>query len=128
MTDVAAVCAVTAALALVTASVRRAEPGTGRLLSSALCLWVAFLIARGAAYLKNGMAFSLPGKVPELLPYVFRCAGIGFVSHAAADICADAGEISVGSKIRVAGKLGILTVCLPLIRNILGTALGLING
>jgi len=128
LNDAVAVCVAAAALALIASAVRRVEPGTGRLLSAALSLWIVFLIVRGAAYLKNGMTVALPDKVGQLLPYVFRCAGIGLVSQTAADICTDSGEVSAGSRIRVAGKLGMLTVCLPLIKNILDTALGLING
>ena len=49
MNDAVAVCVAAAALALIASAVRRVEPGTGRLLSAALSLWIVFLIVRGAA-------------------------------------------------------------------------------
>lgn len=128
MTDVLAVSAAAAALALIASAVKRAEPGAGGMLSAALSVWIAFLTVRGIVWLKNGVAAEIPYGLSGYLPYVFKCAGIGFFSQTAADVCADAGERSAGGRIVTLGKLGILTVCLPLIKSILEAALGYING
>lgn len=128
MNGVVAVSAAAAILSLIVSAVRRAEPGVGGVLSAVLTLWILSVVAYCAVYFINGLSADLPDEINIYAPYVLKCAGIGFLTQTAADICTDAGERAVGGKILTAGKMGMLTVCLPLIRSILGTALGYING
>ncbi len=128
MTEAAAVCILAASLALLISAVKRIEAGIGGILSVLLSVWLVFLIVQGFLYIKNGLTVPATDGINEYLPYIFKSAGIGFIAHTAADICKDSGEASAGLKILTAGKLGILTVCLPLIKGVLNTALGYING
>ncbi|MBO4423333.1 MAG: stage III sporulation AC/AD family protein [Clostridia bacterium] len=128
MNGVITVSAAAAFAALIISAVRKTEPGIGGVLSVFLTVWIVFLIARGALYVKDGLAGFGSSQIGEYLPYLIKCAGIGFFSQTAADVCRDCGEASAGSKIITAGKLGILAVCLPLIKNVLSAALGYING
>ena len=127
MNSVAAVCAAAAVLALIVSVIKRTEAGVGGVLSVLISVWLIYFIVQGIIYLKNGMSVS-DKYISAYLPFILKSAGIGFISQTAADICRDSGEISAGNKIVTAGKLGILTVCLPLIKQLLDTALGYING
>ena len=128
MTEAVIICAAAAALALIISVIKRVEAGIGGILSVLLSVWLVFIVVQGVIYIKNGLQIPENNGISEYLPYIFKSAGIGFIAHTAADICKDSGEASAGSKILTAGKLGILTVCLPLIKGILNTALGYING
>lgn len=128
MTDVIAVSAAAVILVLIISAVKRTEPGIGGVLSVFLTVWLISVAASLALYFKNGLSDIGKGVVGEYLPYVLKSVGIGFLSQTAADICTDANERSAASGILTAGKLGILTVCLPLIKRILDTAMGYING
>ncbi len=128
MTDVIAVSAAAVILALIISAVKKTEPGIGGVLSVFLTVWLIAVAASLALYFKNGLAGIGEGRIVEYLPYVLKSVGIGFLSQTAADICTDANERSAASGILTAGKLGILTVCLPLIKRILETAIGYING
>ncbi len=128
MSSVVPVCAAAALLALLISSVRRTEPGVGGAMSAAVTVWLSFLIAAGAVYMYGEFSGLSDSGFSEYAPYVLKCAGIGFFCQTAAEICVDSGERAVGSKIMTAGKLGMLAVCLPLVKELLQTALGYING
>ncbi len=121
-------CAAAAALALLIPFVRRAEPGIGGVMSAGVTLWLSFLLTASAACLYGQFGVFRDGAVGEYAPYMLRCAGIGFFCRAASDVCRDSGEASVGDRILTAGKLGMLAVCAPLIKELLERALGYING
>ena len=126
MNGVVAVCAAAAVLALIVSVIKRTEAGVGGVLSVLISVWLLYFIIQGIIYLKNGIALS-EKYVSGYLPFILKSAGIGFISQTTADICRDSGEASAGNKIATAGKLGILTVCLPLIKQLLDTAIGYIN-
>ena len=50
---------------------------------------------------------------------IVRIVGIGFLTEYAADICDDAGCVSVGKKVEFAGKITILLSALPIITGVL---------
>lgn len=128
MTDVAAVSAAAVILVLIVSAIKKTEPGIGGVLSIVISVWLIFIACSGAHYFKNGLAGIGNGAAGEYLPYILKCVGIGFLSQTASDICTDANERSAAAGIITVGKLGILTVCLPLIKRILEAAAGYING
>lgn len=56
-----------------------------------------------------------------------KALGICFLTQLASDVCKDAGEASIASKIELAGKFSILILSLPLFAEILSIASILIN-
>ena len=50
---------------------------------------------------------------------VLKIIGVGYLVEFAGDICTDAGVPSVSSKILLAGKIMILVMCLPIIKNLI---------
>ena len=67
----------------------------------------------------------IPGEYGVIL---FKSLGICFVAQFASDSCKDAGEVSLSSKIELAGKVTILITALPLFKKITETALNLMGG
>ena len=107
--------------------IRGTEPKTGAVVSAAVTVLLLFLLANEAAALKTALSGIAGGAAAEYSPYIIKSVCIGFFTQTAYDVCADSGERGIASKVMTAGKLGILTVCLPLIKSILDTALGYIK-
>lgn len=75
------------------------------------CLYpfVAFLQTRADA-LENG---------GEYLGVMLRALGVSVLTQTCADLCRDAGESALGSKLELLGKAEILVLSLPLLRTLL---------
>ena len=54
--------------------------------------------------------------------------GICFICQFSSDICKDAGQNALSSKVELAGKIMILILALPLIDEVLSTATSLLSG
>lgn|SRR5574344_65447 len=57
---------------------------------------------------------------------VLKVIGIGYLVEFAGDICTDAGVASVAQKIMLAGKVLILIMCMPVIKNLIEIIIKLI--
>ncbi len=67
-------------------------------------------------------------KIPlEYIEILFKVLGVCFLTQFASDVCKDAGETALSSKIEVAGKLMVLIISLPLFERITSIALELIG-
>lgn len=67
-------------------------------------------------------------KIPEkYCSILFKSLGICLISQFASDSCKDAGETALASKIEIIGKLGIVSVSLPLFEEVIKTALKLMG-
>ena len=49
---------------------------------------------------------------------VLKIIGVGYLVEFAGDICSEAGVSSVSNKILLAGKILILIMCLPIVKNL----------
>ena len=58
---------------------------------------------------------------------MFKSAGICLLCSIASEMCGDAGETQLSSKIEFAGKCTLLAYCLPLIKKVFEYATGFIN-
>ena len=58
---------------------------------------------------------------------VLKVIGVGYLVEFAGDICNDAGVGSISQKILLAGKVLIIIMCLPVIRNLLNIILEFIQ-
>lgn len=70
--------------------------------------------------------FSLTG-VSELLSPILKALGVAILTHISSGICGDCGETRIADSIELVGKLEILLLSLPLIKNIIGYAMELIS-
>ena len=57
----------------------------------------------------------------ESFTLLFKAVGAGYTAQAASDICEDAGQSSVASKIRLAGKVSITVMTLPVLKTLFDT-------
>ena len=55
----------------------------------------------------------------EYLQIIFKALGICFFTQFSADVCNDAGESALGTKIEFIGKVAVVLVALPLFEDIL---------
>ncbi len=67
------------------------------------------------------------GRMGGYFGYLVKALGIGIVVQTTADICADAGESALASKIELLGRAELLLLALPLLRDLLTAAEGMIN-
>ena len=57
---------------------------------------------------------------------VLKVIGIAYLTQFGAQLCADAGETAVASKIEMAGKVLMMTVAAPVLTGLLETIMGLV--
>ncbi len=127
MSNIAAAVGAVTLIALTVSFVRSTEARTGAVILAAVTVLLLFLIANEAISVKTALSGIADGYIGGYMPYILKCVCIGFFTQTAYDVCFDSGERGIASKVLTAGKLGILTVCLPLIKQILDTALGYIK-
>ena len=63
-------------------------------------------------------SFSDGSNFSNLYAIMFKAAGISLLCTFASEICKDAGESLLSSRIEFAGKCTLLTMCLPLIKKV----------
>lgn len=92
---------------------------------AAVCAAVTSVVVTGAALTQLA---PLMGELEELLCGVLdqaytavplKAVGIGITTQITSDICRDCGEAGVASKVELAGKVALLMISLPLMRDIL---------
>lgn len=60
------------------------------------------------------------------ISYILKSLGICIITKFSADLCNDFGQTSLGSKVEMAGKVTLLILSLPILKNILGVGLSLL--
>lgn len=63
--------------------------------------------------------FSLANISSKYAVVLIKSLGICFVTQLASDICRDSGNITIASKIELAGKISVLLIALPLFTDLL---------
>ncbi len=64
----------------------------------------------------------------EYIGLIFKVLGICYIAQFAAELCADFGQSSLAGKIELAGKISILILSLPIIKQIISLTMQLIQG
>ncbi len=59
---------------------------------------------------------------------VIKALGIAVISESTADLCRDAGESAIASKTEFAAKIMIIYLALPVIKNLISFAFGVVEG
>jgi len=62
----------------------------------------------------------------EYVSLIFKIVGISYICQMASQICKDAGESAVGTRIEIAGKIVIAYICMPLITALYRTVMDLL--
>lgn len=58
------------------------------------------------------------GMTKDLYMPVIKAVGIAVIVHITAQVCKDAGEGALGSKLELAGVIAAIAVCIPLMREV----------
>ena len=64
--------------------------------------------------------------VAEAAGFMLRVLAVALVTHICANICRDCGETTIASYMELGGKVEILLLSLPTVKEIIDTAVGLI--
>jgi len=98
---------------------------TVRLGTGVLC---AFLIVSALSpVLQELSALGDSVGAQDYVTVLLRALGIALLTHICAGVCRDLGEGSIGVWVEMAGKVEILLLCLPLLREILKAASKLLD-
>lgn len=105
--------------------IRQQRPEVAVLLGLAVGLAVFLMVAqRLAAVLDFLRDLASRAKVDSLyLNTILKIIGIAYIAEIGTQVCHDAGESSVASKVELAGKILILVLAMPILMAILETIL-----
>ncbi|NLU42523.1 MAG: stage III sporulation protein AD [Firmicutes bacterium] len=105
---------------LVIGLVRQASPEMATLLSMTLgvvlLLWIVDSLAQAVTSLQDLAARARIQ--PEYIKAILKVVGISYIAGFSAQMCRDAGESALASKVELAGKVMILLIALPVFRAI----------
>ena len=68
------------------------------------------------------------GVPSEFLSLLIKLTGIVYMAQFAADLCRDAGESAIAGRVELAGRIMVVTLCLPVIKSALDMIKGVIGG
>jgi stage III sporulation protein AD len=105
---------------LVVGLVRQASPEMARLLTMTLgvvlLLWIVGSLAEAVTSLQD---LAERARIqPEYIKAILKVVGISYIAGFSAQMCRDAGESALASKVELAGKVVILLIALPVFRAI----------
>ncbi len=126
--NILAVCAAAAILCGMVLFIRTVNVPISYMMSAVLCIFVGasvYLSVKDPVKYINETVHSTP--IAPYSPYILKSVAICFVCKTCRDVCESLGERAVASQIDTAGKISVLTVCLPLIGEIVSTALGYLS-
>lgn len=92
-----------------------------RLLVSAVCVCslLISLLPHLSELLSQTVSFAkLSGTSAENFTFLLKSVGIGYICQFTSDICSDAGEGAIASKIELAGRIAILVMTIPVINSL----------
>lgn len=64
----------------------------------------------------------------EYLQILFKSLGVCMITQIASDVCKDAGESAISTKVETAGRIAVLLISLPLFEKVLSIAQSLVAG
>lgn len=126
MLTVVGVCLLSA-VAVIT--VRRFAPEYAMLISlvAGSVVLVALIVTSSGLFTKIEDIFISSGLDIGIFKTVLKCLGICYITNFAVDVCRDFGQLSMGSKVELAGKISVTVLTLPLVEDILKAAVELVQ-
>lgn len=125
MLAIIGVCILTAISVL---AIRRYAPEYSILVSAVAgsIVLTALLVSASGLFSDIEDIFLSAGLDGDVFKLVLKCLGVCYITNFAVDLCRDFGQTSLSSKIELAGKISITIMTLPLIKQILDAAVGLV--
>jgi stage III sporulation protein AD len=124
--EIIRIAAVGIAAAALSVVVKRDNPAFSLMIAIAASL---VIIAITLPWLRTAAEFAtdMAGRVSASVPYapaLLKVIGISYIAEFGAQVCADAGEHSIASRVEFGGKALILAVSAPVILELLDGVLG----
>ena len=106
--------------ALFAAFLRPLSPVFGVLiaLTCGILLLTAILDPIGQIFHALSTFLTMAGISGEIYLPVIKAVGIAVIVHIVSQVCRDAGESAVGSKLELAGTIAAIAVCIPLMQKV----------
>lgn len=107
-------------IAIVVMVVKDINPGIAVLVSVAggVCLLITVLPYMQNVYSLIRELSEKSGMSSDMISSLIKISGIAIITEFATGVCADSGEGALGEKIQFAGKLAILSACVPVISTV----------
>lgn len=93
----------------------------------AAVVFLGLILGMAAPLMRHVRQMLSEGAVSEYAELLLGALGIAVLTGVCADICRECREATVASYVELAGRLEILLLCVPLIRDILETVGGLVG-
>lgn len=109
---------------------RQIKPEIAIITQMASVIVLLFMIGdeiRGALSVFDSF-FNAAGEVSQYVPVLFRVLGITLITQFSSDMCKDAGESALATKVEFAGKVMITAAGLPVIKGFTGFVAEMLNG
>ena len=93
------------------------------IMASVLIFFMVMPLLAGAVGVIQNFGGQLDGRVPYV-SLILQILGIAYVAELGAQVCIDAGESAIASKIELAGKVLIMAAASPILLDVLNMVVG----
>lgn len=115
--------------ALLSVSLKSHRPEYALITAAATGVFVMLLIAENmlSSFEKISSIIETAGIDQKYFKAVFKVIGISYITQFGVEICRDAGESAIASKLDAAGKISIMLAALPIIGDFLNTIIKILE-
>ena len=127
--DLFAICIAAVAATILAVTLKRYNPEISMLLAigAGVIIFVLVLNQIPQALSQINTLLSRAGMPLQYGQVLFKALGICFLCQFSSDACKDAGQSALASKVDLAGKLMIVLLALPMLEDIINTAVALMG-
>ncbi|MBR5486317.1 MAG: stage III sporulation protein AD [Oscillospiraceae bacterium] len=127
--DIMAVCGVGVVTAAILTLLRQYKPEYAVPASAAAGIVILSIMLSSIIPLVRELKdmFSTAGMNSNYAQVLLKALGVCFITQLACDVCRDAGENAVASKLEMSGKVAVLLMSFPLFKNLLDIVVSLIG-
>ena len=127
--DLFAICIAAVAATILAVTLKRYNPEISMLLAigAGVIIFVLVLNQIPQALSQINTLLSRAGMPLQYGQVLFKALGICFLCQFSSDACKDAGQSALASKVELAGKLMMVLLALPMLEDIINTAVALMG-
>lgn len=128
--NIAGICVMAVAGAILAVTLKQTTPNFSAMLAliTGVVILIAVCTSLPTITSKIENLMNSTGVNTEYTTVLLKSVGICFICQFSSDICKDAGQNALSSKVELAGKVLILISALPLMEEVLNTATALLGG
>lgn len=118
-----AICAAFASLILKSF---KSEMSVFVLISAGILILLLTLSSLGGFFNEIQNVISQTGISNDVVKMIFKVVGVGLMCEVASNICSDVGAGNLAEYVLIGGRIAILVVCFPVIKNLISLVSGLV--